>query len=42
MEEDIIEIDHIQPLHSGGKDEWRNLQLLHRHCHDNKTAYDKK
>jgi RNA-directed DNA polymerase len=25
-----------------GKDEYKNLQLLHRHCHDEKTALDLK
>lgn len=34
------EVDHIIPLTSGGRDELRNLQLLHRHCHDKKTAQD--
>lgn len=24
----------------GGKDDYKNLQLLHRHCHDVKTAND--
>ncbi|MCZ8241263.1 MAG: HNH endonuclease signature motif containing protein, partial [Microcystis sp. LE19-131.1A] len=24
----------------GGKDEYKNLQLLHRHCHDDKSASD--
>jgi RNA-directed DNA polymerase len=38
--EDLMEVDHIQPLSMGGKDEYRNLQLLHRHCHDEKTAED--
>lgn len=37
---DLTEVDHIQPLSQGGKDEYKNLQLLHRHCHDNKTAKD--
>ena len=37
---DITEIDHIIPKSLGGKDEYKNLQLLHRHCHDNKTAND--
>ncbi|MDT9180676.1 MAG: group II intron reverse transcriptase/maturase [Limnospira sp. PMC 1286.21] len=37
---DIVEIDHIVPRSHGGKDEYRNLQLLHRHCHDDKTALD--
>ena len=40
--DDILEIDHIQPLKSSGQDEWNNIQLLHRHCHDNKTALDLK
>ena len=38
--EDLMEVDHIQPRIMGGKDEYRNLQLLHRHCHDKKTAED--
>ncbi|MGB3188819.1 MAG: HNH endonuclease signature motif containing protein, partial [Limnoraphis sp.] len=38
--EDIAEIDHIIPTSQGGKDEYKNLQLLHRHCHDIKTATD--
>jgi RNA-directed DNA polymerase len=38
--EDIVEIDHIQPTSLGGEDEYKNLQLLHRHCHDIKTATD--
>ena len=37
---DQLEIDHIQPISHGGKDEYANLQLLHRHCHDLKTAND--
>ena len=39
-QEDIMEIDHIIPRTRGGKDEYKNLQLLHRHCHDEKTAID--
>lgn len=35
-----MEVDHIIPRTLGGKDEWKNLQLLHRHCHDEKTAID--
>jgi len=38
--EDIAEIDHIIPTSKGGKDEYKNLQLLHRHCHDIKTSTD--
>jgi RNA-directed DNA polymerase len=39
-EGDILEIDHIVPLSKNGKDEYQNLQILHRHCHDTKTARD--
>ncbi len=39
-EEDILESDHILATALGGKDEYRNLQLLHGHCHDEKTALD--
>ncbi|MFM6454272.1 MAG: group II intron reverse transcriptase/maturase [Planktothrix sp.] len=38
--EDIVEIDPILPTTLGGKNEYNNLQLLHRHCHDTKTATD--
>ena len=37
---DSIEIDHIIPKSKGGKDKYDNWQLLHRHCHDTKTASD--
>jgi RNA-directed DNA polymerase len=37
---DLLEIDHKIPKSQGGKDKFENLQLLHRHCHDNKTALD--
>ncbi|WP_367267916.1 HNH endonuclease [Okeania sp. SIO2C9] len=37
---DIIELDHIIPKSLGGKDEYQNWQLLHRHCHDSKTSMD--
>jgi RNA-directed DNA polymerase len=37
---DVMEVDHINPKALGGRDEWKNLQLLHRHCHDKKTAID--
>lgn len=39
-EEDLIEVDHIIPLSKKGKDEYKNLQVLHKHCHDTKTAED--
>ncbi len=37
---DIVEVDHIKPTSIGGKDTYDNLQLLHKHCHDIKTAKD--
>jgi RNA-directed DNA polymerase len=37
---DSIEVDHIQPKTLGGKDTYKNLQLVHGHCHDQKTAAD--
>ena len=39
-EDDVMEVDHIIPKSQGGKDEYKNLQLLHRHCHDTKTSSD--
>jgi RNA-directed DNA polymerase len=39
-EESVLEVDHIIPKSKGGKNEYKNLQLLHRHCHDKKTATD--
>jgi RNA-directed DNA polymerase len=38
--DDLIETDHIISKTKGGRDTWDNLQALHRHCHDEKTAYD--
>ena len=40
LPDDLLETDHITPRSLGGKDEYKNLQLLHRHCHDKKTAID--
>ena len=37
---DVAETDHIIPKSLGGDDRLMNLQLLHRHCHDQKTAQD--
>jgi RNA-directed DNA polymerase len=39
-EEDVLEVDHKIPKSQGGKDVYDNWQLLHRHCHDTKTAND--
>ena len=38
--EDMPEIDHITPTAYGGKDEYKNWQLLHGHCHDIKSMMD--
>ena len=38
--QDILEVDHIKPRSQGGNDTYKNLQLLHRHCHDNKSRQD--
>ena len=38
---DLMEVDHVIPRASGGKDAFHNWQLLHRHCHDRKTAEDR-
>ena len=35
-----METDHIIPKSRGGKRKYENLQLLHKHCHDTKTATD--
>lgn len=37
---DLLEVHHIIPKCFGGKDEYKNLQLLHAHCHDLKSRYD--
>ena len=37
---DLWEVDHVVPTSRGGKNIQSNLQLLHRHCHDLKTATD--
>lgn len=40
-EEDEMEVDHIIPKKKkGGSNKKDNLQLLHKHCHDTKTAND--
>lgn len=39
-EGDVMEVDHSIPKSKGGKDSYENWDLLHRHCHDTKTATD--
>jgi RNA-directed DNA polymerase len=38
--ESIVEVDHIEPTFKGGEDVYKNLQLLHKHCHIEKTRVD--
>lgn len=38
--EDKLEVDHIIPKSRGGRDKYNNWQLLHAHCHHQKTAED--
>jgi RNA-directed DNA polymerase len=38
--EDRLEIDHVQPTSQAGVSSLANLQVLHRQCHDRKTARD--
>lgn len=40
--QDLLEIDHIQPKFKGELNRLNNLQILHRHCHDTKSANDLK
>ncbi len=37
---DLLEEDHIIPKSKGGNNYYKNLQLLHKHCHDVKTSID--
>lgn len=37
---DIIEIDHIVPRAKGGSDQYKNLQVLHKHCHVQKSRHE--
>ena len=39
-QDDVLEVDHSIPKSKGGTDYYKNLQLLHRHCHDEKTVID--
>ena len=39
-EDSFVEVDHIIPRSLGGKDEYKNLQLLHKHCHIEKSRID--
>ena len=38
--DDVVEVDHIIPRRSGGKDVYENLQLLHKYCHIAKRRSD--
>ena len=40
QEWDVLEEDHIKAKALGGGNDWKNYQLMHRHCHDEKTKDD--
>jgi RNA-directed DNA polymerase len=35
-----IEVDHVRPRIFNGTTDLPNLQLLHGHCHDQKSVFD--
>lgn len=37
---ELLEVDHVIPTAKGGEDLPNNQQLLHGHCHDEKTVLD--
>jgi len=37
-----VERDHIIPRKLGGADTFKNTALVHKTCHDKKTAFDRK
>lgn len=39
-DDDILETDHIIPLSEGGNKDYQNIQLVHRHCHDQKQLFN--
>jgi RNA-directed DNA polymerase len=39
---DMLEVDHIIPRAAGGRDAYTNWQLLHRYCHLEKTARERR
>ena len=41
LHDSIIEIDHIKPIALKGKDDFNNLQVLHIHCHAEKTKLER-
>jgi RNA-directed DNA polymerase len=38
---DVIEVDHITSRSKGGSDRYKNLQALHKHCHIQKSHFEK-
>jgi RNA-directed DNA polymerase len=39
---DVLEVDHLIPRTQGGRDDSTNWQLLHRYCHMEKTARERR
>jgi RNA-directed DNA polymerase len=40
QKDDLLEVDHVLRTTMGGAHGYKNWQLIHRHCHDQKTAVD--
>jgi RNA-directed DNA polymerase len=38
---DIIKVDYITPRSKNGSDRYKNLQALHKHCHIQKSHFEK-
>jgi len=42
LNDEDVERDHIVPLAEGGKDTFKNTVILHKMCHDKKTAFERR
>jgi len=42
LEVEAVEIDHIIPKAEGGTSKLKNLVLLHKECHQQKTSWERK
>jgi hypothetical protein len=40
MAEDLVESHHVKFKAKGGKDEYKNLVIMHNHCHDQYHAQE--
>jgi RNA-directed DNA polymerase len=39
---ELLEVDHRIPTSKGGSDNLNTKEVKHRHCHDQKTAQDRR